>query len=203
MWFGFASRKYKCESAWDNSDWKGCGNRIDLGRRDESDSDGWHGRGHWKKKGWCRDDRDSHDDGGCWGGRHKHKKAWHRDKDSDGSSWKSPWKSCNREEKETPNSAPEITNVLDDDVFVISAKGRSPVVDIDATDPDGDTLIFTLSGDDADLFEIDEDTGVIRPAQADTQANADDTTLELTVTVSDDQGLTDQIDINIMLVTVA
>ena len=36
-------------------------------------------------------------------------------------------------------------------------KNTSLVLDVSATDPDGDTLIFTLTGEDAGLFDITED----------------------------------------------
>ena len=62
------------------------------------------------------------------------------------------------------------------------------VLDVSATDPDGDTLSFTIAGDDADLFNITEDGQLNFDRAPDYEEPSDsnaDNVYSLTVTVSD------------------
>lgn len=104
-----------------------------------------------------------------------------------------------------PNQAPVITSNSGAESATISVDdGTITVIDIAATDPDGDTegngLSYTLSGTDADQFTI-SNTGAIRFATAaDHGAPADangDNSYQLTVTVTDSQGATDSQDLAI------
>jgi hypothetical protein len=54
---------------------------------------------------------------------------------------------------ETTNRAPSITS----DGSVSVSENTTLVLDVSATDPDGDTLSFALAGEDAALFGISED----------------------------------------------
>ncbi|MXO02709.1 hypothetical protein GR156_20555, partial [Shinella zoogloeoides] len=82
---------------------------------------------------------------------------------------------------------------IDTPTTFVTAEGvTSGVADIDATDPDGDTVRYSISGADAGLFRIDEETGVIdfitapdfeKPSDAD-----GDNSYEIVVSASDDIG---------------
>ena len=60
-----------------------------------------------------------------------------------------------------------ITNKNDNDPAITSsatfsaAENQTAVGTVEATDPDGDDVTFSLSGDDVDLFSIDESSGVL------------------------------------------
>ena len=56
-------------------------------------------------------------------------------------------------EPQQTNNAPSIAGKGS----VSISENTTVVLDVSATDPDGDTLSFTLAGDDADLFNITED----------------------------------------------
>ncbi|MBU2958958.1 SdrD B-like domain-containing protein [Paracoccus sp. 1_MG-2023] len=59
------------------------------------------------------------------------------------------------------NTAPVFTNVPADGVFCVDENSKL-VIDLNAKDADGDTLSFSLAGgEDAALFEINPDTGVL------------------------------------------
>lgn len=67
------------------------------------------------------------------------------------------------------------------------------VLDASATDPDGDTVTFSLTGADAALFTIDATTGVVTiNAAADFETNP---TYNITVVASDGNGGTDSQDV--------
>lgn len=139
---------------------------------------GWGGRSSkfekfgYKKK-WSCDDRgrDSWHD--------KHKKKFEKTSCDD----RKEWSSCDRHEKTkcepdivepiTPpifadatapqNHAPKLVpdGVKNIKALAAQMKQGKVIADVDATDEDGDTLIFKLSGEDADLFAIDSETGVV------------------------------------------
>ena len=80
--------------------------------------------------------------------------------------------------------APSVTG----DGSVSVGKNTSLVLDVSATDPDGDTLIFTLTGEDAGLFDITEDGQLNFATAPDFEAPSDadgDNVYSLTVSVSD------------------
>ncbi|MEP3655567.1 MAG: cadherin domain-containing protein [Litorimonas sp.] len=83
------------------------------------------------------------------------------------------------------NEAPAITAV--DPVSV--AENQTAVATVDASDVDGDSLTFVLSGEDAALFAVDAATGAVTFVDApdfETPGDANgDNVYEVTVTVSD------------------
>lgn len=98
------------------------------------------------------------------------------------------------------NEAPELSwfTVIDGLPEAFTAKGYD-LVDVGTADPDaGDTTIFSLSGDDADAFEINESTGEVTLAgtldfENPTDANGDNV-YEYTVVGTDEGGLSDSLD---------
>jgi hypothetical protein len=75
-------------------------------------------------------------------------------------------------------------------------EGATVALDVDATDLNGDTLTYSISGGaDADLFEIDGGTGVVSFKEAPDFSGPDDAdgnnVYDVQVTVSDPGGLTD------------
>ena len=89
------------------------------------------------------------------------------------------------------NNAPEITSPNGGDAVALEvAENTTAVADVDATDVDGDTITYTLSGPDAALFSIDTDTGVVTftnaPDFENPQDEGNDNTYNFTVTVTDD-----------------
>ena len=61
------------------------------------------------------------------------------------------------------NSAPSITSPNSGNAYSANyaENGTSDVADVDATDPDGDPIVYSIDGDDAGDFSIDASTGVI------------------------------------------
>ncbi|MEM6589733.1 MAG: Hint domain-containing protein [Pseudomonadota bacterium] len=95
------------------------------------------------------------------------------------------------------NEAPDVTGpaTIDVDENVTGVIG-----DFDATDPDaGDNVTFSLTGDDAALFDIDPATGelsFITPPDFENPGDADgDNEYEVTVVGTDNGGLTDEQDV--------
>jgi len=90
------------------------------------------------------------------------------------------------------NEAPVITSPNDGDPVTASVdENTTAVADVDADDPDaGQTLTYTLSGDDAALFSIDASTGVVTFTNApdfETPLDAGaDNVYDFTVTATDD-----------------
>ena len=87
-------------------------------------------------------------------------------------------------EPQPTNSAPSITS----DGSVSVSENTTLVLDVSATDPDGDNLIFTLTGEDAGLFDITEDGQLSFASAPDFEApndNDGDNVYNLTVSVSD------------------
>ena len=78
-------------------------------------------------------------------------------------------------------------------------KGTYPLQDlgdpVSATDADGDTLIYTVGGTDAALFEIDGTNGQL--SNKDFLSYEDKTSYSVTITVSDSKGGTDSITVAI------
>ena len=106
----------------------------------------------------------------------------------------------------TPNSAPEIVQPESTDLEV-NIFNLGTIIDIDAIDADGDQLIFSLEGVDADMFRIDPDTGVLDsngvPLSIDGSSQGN-STYEVTVVVEDvPDGETDTIDLIIDLTVAA
>ncbi|MEW4453866.1 cadherin domain-containing protein [Bremerella sp. JC817] len=105
------------------------------------------------------------------------------------------------------NEAPVISNTVDEYEIPESSAPGTVVVDIDATDVDAaDTVLaYSLSGADANLFEIDSD-GVITVKAGAVLDYETDNSFDVTVTVTDQGGpegagfeLTDTFDITITL----
>ena len=87
-------------------------------------------------------------------------------------------------EPQPTNSAPSITS----DGSVSVSENTTLVLDVSVTDPDGDNLIFTLTGEDAGLFDITEDGQLNFATAPDFEAPSDadgDNVYSLTVSVSD------------------
>ncbi len=85
---------------------------------------------------------------------------------------------------ETTNRAPSITS----DGSVSVSENTTLVLDVSATDPDGDTLSFALAGEDAALFGISEDGQLSFDTAPDFEVPSDsdgDNVYSLTVTASD------------------
>lgn len=167
---------------------------------------------HWKiKKAWKKDNCDDDKDGGSkidW--KKASKDCW---KDAVKDHWKKcgdkkPWKKlCDDKLPETPepplppvcelpeepeNAAPVITGP--DGMIPVGLFSAGLVVaDVDATDADGDTLVFSINdasnanSPDADLFTIDPETGAITanaPLGFDGSADGDES-YQIEVMVSD------------------
>jgi Raf kinase inhibitor-like YbhB/YbcL family protein len=87
-------------------------------------------------------------------------------------------------EPQQTNNAPSLAG----EGSVSISENTTVVLDVSATDPDGDTLSFTLAGDDADLFNITEDGQLNFDTAPDYEEPSDsnaDNVYNLTVTVSD------------------
>ncbi len=112
---------------------------------------------------------------------------------------------------EEPNTAPEITSPNDGMIVQIAPVVVGDILNIETIDADGDNLIFTLTGEevggvsDADFFEIVkvDDTlamlntkGVPLPITGSVDG---DLAFELTLTVDDQNGGVDTIDIIVEL----
>lgn len=160
--------------------------------RDDDDDHGWRRKHDRRDRDNDRDD----DDHFHW---KKHcAPSWRKCRDDDDDhGWKKKWV-CKPEPEPDPNTAPEIT-APDPMVEVILGQAGF-ITDVDATDADGDQIIFALSGDDAALFDIDEMTGEVTALQPLTlNGSADgDALYHLTVTASDvPDGATDTLDLQI------
>ncbi|MFV8225659.1 Ig-like domain-containing protein, partial [Christiangramia aquimixticola] len=106
------------------------------------------------------------------------------------------------------NDAPKITNnnSLPTNFKLFPENSTSPVIDWDATDVDGETeenekLTYALTGEDANLFTLNPNTGILKfLSPPDFEAPVDSNTdniYNVTVTVSDVAGLTDVQDLAI------
>ena len=87
-------------------------------------------------------------------------------------------------EPQQTNNAPSLAG----EGSVSISENTTVVLDVSATDPDGDTLSFTIAGDDADLFNITEDGQLNFDRAPDYEEPSDsnaDNVYSLTVTVSD------------------
>ncbi|WP_074221746.1 SdrD B-like domain-containing protein [Rhodovulum sp. ES.010] len=94
--------------------------------------------------------------------------------------------------KEDPNTAPGFDNVPDSGEICID-ENTAAVIDLDASDSDGDSLTYSIAGGaDGGLFEIDAHSGELRfKAAPDYEAPADhgaDNVYEVKVKVSDGRG---------------
>ena len=83
------------------------------------------------------------------------------------------------------NEAPVITSGTTGSVYE-NASSSTVIYDVDASDVDGDTLTYSVSGTNAGQVNIDSDDGEIRlksPADFETQSS-----YNFTVSVTDGQG---------------
>lgn len=100
-----------------------------------------------------------------------------------------------------PNTAPTIKGP---DRRDFAENGRGAVATYSASDPDGDDLDWTLSGDDDGHFSIDSGVlGFNNPPDFETKADSDgNNRYEVTVEVSDNNGGSDDIDVTINVTNV-
>ena len=100
------------------------------------------------------------------------------------------------------NETPEIGAITIDDYV---ENGTGDVADFSATDPENDTIEWSLSGDDDAYFEIDENTGVLtflEPPDYELEVNGSQKyTYDITVQASDDE-FTDTLDVTITVTNV-
>ncbi len=79
----------------------------------------------------------------------------------------------------------------------------APVGDpVEASDPDNDVLVYSISGDDADLFDVVEATGQITVGVGTSLDYEERTSYRVTLSVSDPSGASDAIDVNIEVTNV-
>ena len=100
------------------------------------------------------------------------------------------------------NDAPVLTVASD----VTIDENTTAVTTASATDVDSSTLVYALSGDDAHLFQIDEDGNLSFIAAPDFESPEDadaDNRYQVTVTVTDDLGASDSTDLTVTLADVA
>ncbi|WP_109465620.1 ExeM/NucH family extracellular endonuclease [Albibacillus kandeliae] len=100
------------------------------------------------------------------------------------------------------NDAPDLTVASD----VTIDENTTAVTTASATDVDSSTLVYALSGDDAHLFQIDEDGNLSFIAAPDFESPEDadaDNRYQVTVTVTDDLGASDSTDLTVTLADVA
>ena len=104
-----------------------------------------------------------------------------------------------RADSVTPNQAPEFPSASTSrSIAENTAAGEDIGAPVAATDSDaGDTLTYTLGGVDMADFDIDEDTGQLMTKTALDYETED--TYTVTVTASDSGGLSDSIDVTIMV----
>lgn len=171
--------------------------------RDEDDAP------RWKHKAWDCDTRwdrkEKEDCGKSWKTKKADKKDAHKKsfekKFWDKKVWEKDWcKPVVREPDpcEPANQAPEITGPTNP-VIPVTMLDTDVVADVDAFDPEGDTLIFALEGEDAARFNIDAETGEIDLMGAALQPHGSangDSLYEVTVSVTDGtEGNVDTIDL--------
>lgn len=101
----------------------------------------------------------------------------------------------------------EAPSFADGTLLAVSvAENQTAVTTVAATDSDGDKLTYTLSGADADLFDISSITGAITFKAApdfETKADADaDGVYKLTVIATDDAGLSAAREVSVSLTNV-
>jgi predicted outer membrane repeat protein len=88
------------------------------------------------------------------------------------------------------NSTPQLTHTLTENSFSISLTENTTVaIDLNASDADGDTVTFALSGTDSALFDLNSSTGILRFLISPDYEKPDDADLnrayDLLVTISD------------------
>ena len=105
-----------------------------------------------------------------------------------------------------------VSNVNEAPVFPDAEDGQRTVAEntpadqdigdpVAATDPDsGDTLTYTLGGADSSSFGIDETTGQLKTAVGVTYDHDTKDTYTVTVTATDQSGLSDEVDVTITVI---
>ena len=88
------------------------------------------------------------------------------------------------------NAIPQLTHTLVDNNFSITLNENSTVaIDLNATDDDNDSITFTLSGKDAERFDLNASTGILTFLSPPDYENPDDVgknhTYDVTITLSD------------------
>ncbi|MBT3568240.1 MAG: hypothetical protein HN494_05275 [Opitutae bacterium] len=88
------------------------------------------------------------------------------------------------------NSTPQFSHTLTEKSFSISLTENTTVaIDLNASDEDGDTVTFALSGTDSALFDLNSSTGILRFLISPDYEKPDDANLDhaydLLVTISD------------------
>ena len=98
-------------------------------------------------------------------------------------------------ESAPPNTPPTFTNLPSDGIICVD-ENQGFVIDINASDDDGDALTYEIvGGRDASFFEIDADTGELTfktpPDYENPQSGGNSNTYDVTVKVSDGNGGTE------------
>ena len=106
--------------------------------------------------------------------------------------WNPDYKCLDSGQKVDTNEAPEFDNLPNDGILCID-ENETAVLDINASDADGDTLTYEIvGGRDAAFFEIDAHTGELKfksaPDYEDPQSGGNSNTYDVTVKVSDGNG---------------
>ena len=206
------------DGGWGHKFWSGLKHRDDdhnrsWKQRDDDDDHGSHG--WWKRHskdddhrhGWHKKHRDDDDDPGDHGGP--------RDDHSDGFEWGHCGKGHenghgdhdhwnNGHWRHACNTAPVITAPTNTSPTIGDPDIGGAVTLVVATDADGDTLVYSISGEDvpgsadAEFFAIDPVTGLVTLAQgiSPTGSADGDSTYELQVQVTDGEDV-DTIDLAI------
>ena len=98
------------------------------------------------------------------------------------------------------NSAPRFLDRSPERFVNENAAANAPVGDpVAAEDEDGDTLTYSMSGTDADSFDINEDTGQISVADGTALDYETKTSYEVSVEATDPEGASDSVNVAIMV----
>ena len=98
------------------------------------------------------------------------------------------------------NSAPRFLDRSPERFVNENAAANAPVGDpVAAEDEDGDTLTYSMSGKDADSFDINEDTGQISVADGTALDYETKTSYEVSVEATDPEGAIDMVNVAIMV----
>ena len=98
------------------------------------------------------------------------------------------------------NSAPRFLDRSPERFVNENAAANAPVGDpVAAEDEDSDTLSYSMTGTDADSFDINEDTGQISVADGTALDYETKTSYDVSVEATDPEGASDSVDVAIMV----